>query len=512
MVRRIALGALIIAFVFTGCVSQQSVTTTPGSETKIRLVSAGEVRILPERLFGLQAVPLYERLTDNAEKEAIAKEMSPAYVRFPGGMVGNYYNWRSGQLELDVKPDSSATYRFYADVAQQVKQLHPQGVFIEPYYQFSQAIGAEIDLLVNLETSTVAEQVEWFKKMKDEGILPHHLELGNEFWLAMLGDPNVLKKWPDAPTTMRVMKEYRDALQPYTVQGTKFAVQAAASRFNASSSNGKLVFVGSLKKWDEALQPEPWFDAVTIHLYPDVDHIAGAGLKETLPDNMDKVFPALMARCDQGVDETISSVEKQLPGKEIWITEWSGYFWAGAKESQAPPVLGLHVHLTTRMMMTFLRHPSVAMTEYHMLNFTGGPFALYRYDAQTKRYVPISSAIILKWFYQAANGGATYERLKVDGSELITSPVLAEEGYYEIEAVKLQKGNTTTVIIHNAGSKAKSLSISSLVSGRLPTVIESASVVPTEDYSKASPPVVAIQPNDDIEIPPFSVTRIVWGY
>lgn len=83
--------------------------------------------------------------------------------------------------------------------------------------------------MVNLETSTPANQAEWFNKMKGEGVLPRYIELGNEFWLGMLGDPNVQKKWPDAPTTMRVMKQYTDTLRPYFVVGTKVAVQATAN-------------------------------------------------------------------------------------------------------------------------------------------------------------------------------------------------------------------------------------------------------------------------------------------
>lgn len=463
------------------------------------------------RLLGMQALPFYESLIDDPAKVAIVKEMAPAYVRFLD-MMGNYYNWRTGQLDFNVQPNSSDTYRFFAGAAEQTRKLHPQGIFIESYYQFSQAVGAEIVLMVNLETSSVADQVEWFKKMNGEGILPRNIELGNEFWLAMLGDPNVFRKWPDALTTMRVMKEYRDALQPYFVTGTKVAVQAAASRFYVNNSGGKLVRQSALKNWDDALKPEPWFDAVTIHLYPEVDRIAGAGLNDTLPNNMDTVFPAAMARCDQGVDEAISVVEKQLPGKEIWITEWSGYSWAGANPSSqaAQRVFGLHVHLTTRMLITFLRHPSVAMTECHMLNLSGSPMSLYRYDWQSKSYVPIGSAIILKWFDQAANGGAMYQRLKVDGAKWVSSSVTTEEGYYDIEAIQFQKENTTTLIIHNASAEAKKLSVSGLISGRLPTKIESAVVVPTNDYSSAAPPVLEIEPTNEIELPAYSVTRMVW--
>jgi hypothetical protein len=471
----------------------------------------GESRKLPDRLLGLQAIQLYEHLIDDAAKVAITKEMAPAFVRFPGGMDSNYYDWHSGQLELSVQPNSSETYRFFANLAEQIKRGHPEGTFIEPYYQFSQTIGAEIVLVLNLETSTPADQAEWFNKMKGEGVLPRYIELGNEFWLGMLGDPNVQKKWPDAPTTMRVMKQYTDTLRPYFVTDTKVAVQATASRFYVSNTEGKLVQTTSLKNWDAALKAEPWFDAVTIHLYPEIDRIAGAGSNRILPDNMDKVFPAAIARCDQGVDEAIIAIEKQLPGKEIWITEFNGYQWGGTESSnKIVPPMGLNLHLTTRMLMTFLQHPAVTMAEYHMLNFSGGPMSLYRYDVQSRQYVPISSAVILKWFYQAVNGGVTYQQLKVDGAKWVTSSVTGEEGYCDIEAAWFQKGNTTTVVIHNASSETKSVSLSGIVYGRLPTVIESALVDPTADYSSTAPPVKTLPVANQIEIPAYSVTRVIW--
>ncbi len=524
MTKGIIIFVIVTTIVLTGCVNQPiapsppdhpdetaPISTTVPSKGKTDLVRTAGPRELPARLLGLQAVPLYEHLIDDPTKVAIAKEMSPAFVRFPGGMVGNYYNWRSGHLELDVRPDSSATYRFYANLAEQVRKLHPQGVFIEQYHQFSQEIGAEIVLLVNLETSSIPDQVAWFKSMRDQGVLPRYIELGNEFWLAMLGDPNVLRKWPDAPTSMRVMKEYRDSLQPYVFPGTKFAVQAAASRFNASVVDGKLVYPASLKRWDEALRPEPWFDAVTIHMYPAVERIVGTEMKAALPEGMDRVFPSLMARCDQGVDEAIAAIEKQLGGKEIWITEFSGSFPGIANLSDpTTPILGLNIHLTTRMLMKFLEHPSVTMALYHMLNFSGGPLSLFRRDIKSNTYIPIGSAIILKWFNEAANGGAVYRKLTVNGARLINSGVTAEESYYDIEALELQKGDTTTVIIHNASPEAKKLTLAGFISGKSPARIESSQVIPTEDYLKAAPSVRIIPASDEVEIPPYSVSRIIW--
>jgi len=136
--------------------------------------------------------------------------------------------------------------------------------------------------------------------------------------------------------------------------------------------------------------------------------------------------------------------------------------------------------------------------------------SLYRYDQQNQSYEPISSAIILNWFKRAANGGATCQRLIVAGACWVNRSVTTEEGYYDIGAVQFRKGNTTTIIIHNASSRTKSVSLSGIVSGRLPTVIESALVDPTADYSSTVPLVEALPVANQIEIPAYSVTRIVW--
>jgi len=493
-------------------------TTTPveiseESGNAITLVETGEERMLPERILGLQAVPLYEKMTDNPIKRSIAREMAPAIIRFPGGMVGNYYNWQTGQLEVPVYSNSSATTLFYARVADQIKGLHPQGVHIEEYSDFSQAIGAEIVLVPNLESSTVAEQVVWFSEMKAEGILPRRIELGNEFFLAMLGDPNILRKWPDAPAAMRVMKEYRDAFQPYFVAKTLVAVQAAGSRFYVSNDSGKLVPVRRLEDWDNALKNELWFDAVTLHFYPDVGNIAGPGERSRLPDNADKIFPALMARCDSGLEEALNDIKERLPGKEIWITEWgarSGTLATVTNEKEEA-ILGMNIHLATRMVMTMLRNESVTMALYHMLNFSGGPMSLYRPDLEHGGYAPLGPAEILRWFNQAANGGATYQRLKVEGARQVTSSTTSLESYHDVEAVLFRKGGQTTVIIHNASTEEKTLKLAKVMDGRLPKKIETISTLRlADDYSRSVPPIQTLAVSRQIELPPYSITRLVW--
>ena len=68
----------------------------------------------------------------------------------------------------------------------------PGGIIIEQYAAFSRQIGAEVIFVPNLESSSIAEQVAWFKHLSDKGLVPQRIELGNEFWVAMGKDPRSL--------------------------------------------------------------------------------------------------------------------------------------------------------------------------------------------------------------------------------------------------------------------------------------------------------------------------------
>ena len=172
-------------------------------------------------------------------------------------------------------------------------------------------------LVPNLETSSIAEQVEWFRQMRAARMVPRYIELGNEFWIAMGFDPDVLRRWPDEPATMRIMKRYCDALRPYFPSGVRVAVQSAASAFWLHGTpvrpSGQ-----RLRQWDADLKPAAWFDAVTIHPYPRMDTIMGqrgAAQGWHRPDEAMKLFRALLAHCDQGTDRVIDDVRQRLAGQ-----------------------------------------------------------------------------------------------------------------------------------------------------------------------------------------------------
>ncbi|MBW2624512.1 MAG: hypothetical protein JRD68_16505, partial [Deltaproteobacteria bacterium] len=380
------------------------------------------------------------------------KTLAPALLRFPGGTVANYYNWRKGQLEVPIFTDSSQYTKIMNRIARGIRYLHPNGVSMDDFHAFSLKSGAEIVLVPNLETSTLDEQTAWFKHMKSRGMVPRYIELGNEFWVAMVGDPNVMKKFPDAPTAMKIMKEFVDAVRPYLPDNAVIAAQGAGTEFGTSqeAASGNYI-MRRMAKWDKEMTNEPWFDALTVHLYPEADLILGPGASRRWPRNVEKLFPAMMARADQGTERVLNALVKKFPGKDIWVTEWNPNGVRFFFQKQNVGFSGLAIHTTARMLLAFLRCPAFTVSTYHMLGFKGDPYSVFAPD-HAGGFIPAGPAVALEWFNRAANGGAAYQRLEVAGAVRIKgNGAIPDESYLDVEAALFTRGGKTTVLIHNAG-------------------------------------------------------------
>jgi hypothetical protein len=478
----------------------------------LALEKSDQERQLPQRLLGASAEGIIEHLTDDPHKVAALKAMDLAFVRFPGGSQSNFYDWRTGLLDFPEKPQSSAYMRFWAEIAPKIRKGFPHGVKIAEYTQFAKQLGAEVVLVPNLETSSIAEQVEWFRQMKAAGIVPRYIELGNEFWIAMAFDPDSLKRWPDEPTSMRIMKQYYDALRPYFPPDARVAVQSAASAYwlrgNPTRPGGR-----RLRQWDLDLKPEPWFDAVTIHPYPRMDTIMGeqrAAQGWHQPEKAKKLFPALLAHCDQGIDRVVEDVRQRLPNKEIWVTEWN----TRGADYQATdlPTPAMHIQLVSRVTFALLRHREVTMSLFFTLNFLrqGPASGAFQPDGQGG-YRPMPHVLALRWFHEAVNGGATYQRFLEAGARRVPGGGVLDESYFEVEAGLFRKSKAVTLIIQNCAAESRVFRLPKSVPEKAPSRVETLATPDlTATSANVTPASQSVEAGGKVPIPAYSITRIVW--
>jgi hypothetical protein len=508
-----SIDGLIIVLLLLGFVDP---TTMPPSAsgtlaaplaTPLLLSPIGAPRALPNQILGAWAEALTEHLLDNPAKIAAIKATAPAILRFPGGSQSNYYDWRTGLLPyLKAQPNNSAYYKFWVQLAAEIARAFPNGIHYEQYAAFAAQVGAETILVPNLETASVSDQVTWFNQLASENILPRDIELGNEFWIAMGGDPNVMRKWPNESTSMTVMHQYEEALSPIVGQDAKFAVQASAASFNYMANDPR-PFIQRLVQWDAALAPADWFQAVTAHLYPDLSAITAAAGNPS----SQQLFSLLMGRSDQGVDRALDTIAQQLPGKAIWVTEWSprggGFSDLGhpEREKVTPP---MNAQLAARTELTMLRHSEVTKALYSELYSENGN-ELQAYVQSGSQFAPMAPTVVLGWFDDAANGGSTFQRVVEANGQIIGNLGPFKESYRSIEGGLFRSSQRTVLILQNASTEAR-LFDPTPVNNTKPTRVEL--LVSSDFNNNAHMPaqVTELDPNVPIVLPPFSITRVIW--
>ena len=470
----------------------------------------GDARQLPNQMFGASVEALIEHLLDDPTKVTALKQVAPGVIRFPGGSQSNYYDWRTGLINVSAQQNSSSYMTFWATVAPRIDRAFPTGITMELYAPVAQQIGAKVILVPNLETSTVTDQVAWFKQLATESILPTDIELGNEFWIAMDLDPAVLKKWPDETTSMGIMQQYATALRPIVGRSGKFAVQASAAEFdNLPSAKGPLA--QREFAWDSALAPAPWFDAVTLHLYPRPEVLAASVPNATTV----QLFDLFMGHGDSAVDRVITDTAKRMPGKEIWITEWSPRGGNAADltnpnfhELVPPP---MRAQLVTRYELAFLRNPAVTKALYFTFNFDDkSVLQEFVRNPDGTGYVPMDPALVMSWFASAANAGGTFQRLIDPTAQPITGVGQFQDSYRAIEGGLFVQGKRTVLILQNASNEARTYDPSQGGTKPWPT---QADLLVTSDLTaqaKVAGQTTSLPVSQPLTLPPYSILRLIW--
>lgn len=487
----------------------------------VRLAVREPERALPSRWLGFNAPANYDiPIEDPAFIDALT-HLRPQVIRFPGGTVANYYDWHSGQLKLKSSPNGSIYRNFIIQKAlPDSRSRHPNGVFVEQYARICRQLNAEMIVVPNLETSTPDDQAAWMSKMAVEGIKPKHIELGNEFYLALLMDPVSLQVWPNYVKSTYRAQQFVKALRPAATGGAKFAWQYAPLALHPI----KGVFSDALRQhereWNEHAKPEPWFDAVTVHLYPTIEGSAGSGSLARLPANIDKVFRAFIARADEGFARTIGDVISRMPGKEVWITEWGAFEPSATLGNAKADFNGLWLHMTIRGLMTMLRFPEVTVSVYHSLFASGNLMSAFRHyrsennnTRSAMKYIPINATELIHWICDASRGpDAHYRRIKVEGTRrIVADGTVPNESYNEVDACLFRVGSQHTLFIHNAADGKRHVDLSGLVEKSLKlsaTTIETPNLYASLQLSTPAP-----RPCDagvEMNVPAYSITAVSW--
>ena len=498
--RRLLAAAPAIGFMASrqGLAKPQALTLEP----------SGSVRRLPKGLFSASLEAMIEHLIDDPKKIAALAPMNLGYGRFPGGSQSDFYDWRKGQLALEVKPNSSGYIKFWGKVIPGINATWRNGMYYEQYVKFCQSIGAEAIWVPNLETSTVDEQVAWVQHLAAKGVTPRYVEMGNEFYVAMLFDPDSMARWPNEPATRKVIHQYVDALRPHLPKNVKIATQACSENFGVKEPSAG---AQRMLHWNDTIKSEDWFDAVTIHLYAQIPNLTDA--RDTSdPAQAKRVFDAVMAHHDDGLEKVLKALGARVPGKEIWITEWSP---RGGDPTPGPNgrdsiTHSMYFQSVARAQFTILRIPQVTMSLFFMFNFTPSPvFGLFL-PTPDGSFAPMPPALPVIWFAQAANSGVEYQCYLEKGAGRTSGGGRVNESYTPIEGALFKGDTATTLLVQNASASPRTLELPASLRKKAPAKIETLAMPDLTDQKRGAAQIATLPAGRSVELPAFSLTRLIW--
>jgi alpha-L-arabinofuranosidase len=119
---------------------------------------------------------LYDAKTDGLRQDILdlLKPLRLSVLRFPGGILSDYYHWRDG---VGNRPDRPS--RVHPMEKSDQKNTFGTDEFIEVCKQ----LGAQPLITANYGTGTVDEALEWQSYFKSQNFPVHFWEIGNEIYL-----------------------------------------------------------------------------------------------------------------------------------------------------------------------------------------------------------------------------------------------------------------------------------------------------------------------------------------
>ncbi|MDX1625564.1 MAG: hypothetical protein R3323_03530 [Wenzhouxiangellaceae bacterium] len=258
----------------------------------VRVHADSEARSLP--LVGFNSNAMNSPLDLDAYRERVVT-LAPQLLRYPGGTVGDHFDWRAGWLDIETLP---AELSWWADVPE--RPLRPgdmSGVLRQ--------VASEPVLAVNAFSSTAEEQAGMLRRFRDLlGVVPF-VELGNEYYFDF---PRYLQRYAEPADYAREMNDWLPVLRQAAPEA-EFCV-IAASPHSASASQRQ-------RDWNEAVFGiVDGVDAACFHPY--FGTLTRSELES--PDGMARLFSIPFRRWERFRDTELAALPT---GWQAWITEYN---------------------------------------------------------------------------------------------------------------------------------------------------------------------------------------------
>jgi hypothetical protein len=420
--------------------------------TAVVVQKSGSPRPLTPTFFGLNGNNTQKGLAwDRTDVGAALTSLRPGVLRYPGGTIGNYWDWRAGWFQ------ANGPWPGQNGLAGQV--LAPFDNSVTPFKVALQRTGAEALFMVNMlsidgrlateadNQRLIQDQVQFLQAAAAAGISVKRVELGNEFYLsgaaAGANGSDYTLRFPTAGDYARQANAWVSALRSAFP-----AIQIAAVGTDATGNNA-----ARREGWNaEVLAALTGADALTLHPYIQVQDAAA---------NPQSLLSMPYARV-----QSLSATEFPLlaaHGLGAWVTEFN-------MVDKTPDLTfaGTWAHglFMSAYALLLGQNATVKLVDVH--NAVGDAVAGVLFDSTDGFRAPTP----VTQFLGRSAMGATYATLlqatrATTTAQALTVPggPILEGGAPGVVGMDFSGGGQHQVVVVNLAETAVTLNVASLLSG-----------------------------------------------
>jgi hypothetical protein len=297
---------------------------------------------------GYSNVPIHSPSWENADAVRAAALMKPGTLRYPGGTVANYWDWRTGWF----LPGALGSF---LNAPLSIYRLRELQIAVH-------ATGAIPIYVLNMLTSDLSTQMEMLRAARSMGLPVELVELGNEFYLAKPDD--YVAKFPTGADYGKMATSWIRAIR------AEFpGVQIAAVGGVPADPSGD----PRKANWtNDLLQHLQGADALTWHPYVSLQQ------GTISPDSSSSVGEQLHALTSSRWQQFENGAQSLPADMKLWITEYN--FVDASKQVFYRWIDGVYA---VKMSLTFLEEARTQLACYYdMIGKTGNEVIFYDQQAQ----------------------------------------------------------------------------------------------------------------------------------
>ena len=243
----------ILHFTVVLCFSQQKTGMIESNEEQYETtvsIARGKHFNLPDNYFGYNAQMMRGPSWQDPDFVSRVQQLKPQLIRYPGGTVASYWNWRTGWLKdgLKLKFDWA--------------KIPENPIKLEDLKKACDATGAKPLFVLNMITGNLDDQFEMLEYAHKLGLPVNYVELDNEVYL---GDDFYVKRFPTGIDyanesniwIRKIKKRFPDV---------KISLSGYSAKVNAGKSKKKNF--ARTQTWNrDVLSVIENGDAMTFHVY-----------------------------------------------------------------------------------------------------------------------------------------------------------------------------------------------------------------------------------------------------